>query len=63
MYWIRSRAAICFALIRPKAFPDAAKLEMYCRSPRPGWTVFGNETETPAPLPQDEALPLVFMLG
>jgi N6-adenosine-specific RNA methylase IME4 len=26
-----------------KAFPSAKKLEMYCRSPRPGWAVWGNE--------------------
>lgn len=26
-----------------RAFPAAAKLEMYCRSPRDGWAVFGNE--------------------
>jgi N6-adenosine-specific RNA methylase IME4/ParB-like chromosome segregation protein Spo0J len=25
------------------AFPDAVKLEMYCRSPRPGWQVLGDE--------------------
>lgn len=28
-----------------KAFPGANKLEMYCRSPRPGWIVFGNESK------------------
>ena len=26
-----------------KAFPEKTKLEMYCRNPRPGWSVFGNE--------------------
>ena len=27
------------------AFPDRLKLEMYCRSPRAGWAVFGNEAK------------------
>ena len=27
------------------AFPDSLKLEMYCRSPRAGWAVFGNEAK------------------
>jgi N6-adenosine-specific RNA methylase IME4 len=26
------------------AFPDLVKLEMYCRAPRPGWIVEGNES-------------------
>lgn len=26
-----------------RAFSDAKKLEMYCRQPRPGWAVWGNE--------------------
>ena len=26
-----------------EAFPLASKLEMYCRSPRPGWDAWGNE--------------------
>jgi len=28
-----------------KAFKDRTKLEMYCRAPRPGWAVFGNEAK------------------
>lgn len=28
-----------------RAFPTLKKLEMYCRNPRPGWLVFGNESE------------------
>ena len=31
-----------------QAFPDHNKLEMYCRSPRPGWAVFGNEARRAA---------------
>lgn len=27
------------------AFPDRNKLEMYCRAPRDGWVVFGNESK------------------
>jgi N6-adenosine-specific RNA methylase IME4 len=27
-----------------KAFPQAVKLEMFCRSPRAGWKTFGNES-------------------
>ena len=27
-----------------KAFNDHTKLEMYCRAPRNGWLVFGNES-------------------
>jgi len=27
-----------------KSFPELNKLEMYCRSPRGGWEVFGNES-------------------
>jgi N6-adenosine-specific RNA methylase IME4 len=27
------------------AFPEAHKLEMFCRSPREGWTVWGNEAD------------------
>lgn len=27
------------------AFPNINKLEMYCRQPREGWVVFGNESE------------------
>ena len=27
------------------AFPNINKLEMYCRNPREGWVVFGNESE------------------
>lgn len=30
------------------AFPGAKKLEMYCRSPRPGWATFGNEAKEDA---------------
>jgi len=26
-----------------RAFPEAEKLEMYCRTPRPGWAVWGHE--------------------
>lgn len=26
-------------------FPSAEKLEMFCRSPAPGWAVFGNEVD------------------
>ena len=26
-----------------RAFPDKSKLEMYCRAPRDGWSVWGNE--------------------
>lgn len=26
-----------------RAFPELRKLEMYCRKPRPGWAVMGNE--------------------
>ncbi len=28
-----------------KAFPELNKLEMYCREPREGWEVFGNESK------------------
>jgi len=27
-----------------QAFPELARLEMYCRTPRKGWQVWGNET-------------------
>jgi len=27
-----------------RIFPHSAKLEMFCRSPRDGWTVWGNES-------------------
>ena len=30
------------------AFPDLVKLEMYCRNPRQGWQVFGNESREAA---------------
>lgn len=26
-------------------YPDAAKLEMFCRTPRPGWTAWGNQAQ------------------
>lgn len=32
-----------------RAFPHLSKLEMYCRSPRPGWAAWGNEVETTGP--------------
>lgn len=31
-----------------RAFPNHNKLEMYCRAPREGWAVFGNEAEVAA---------------
>jgi N6-adenosine-specific RNA methylase IME4 len=32
-----------------RAFPEAAKLEMYCRGlPRPGWAAWGNQTHSSA---------------
>lgn len=33
-------------------FPDARKLEMFARQERPGWTVWGNETEKFTPKPK-----------
>lgn len=33
----------CVAEWIESAFPDSEKLEMYCRSPRPGWSTWGNE--------------------
>jgi N6-adenosine-specific RNA methylase IME4 len=33
----------CFMEWVEKSYPGKTKLEMYCRSPRPGWSVFGNE--------------------
>lgn len=33
-----------FAETIEKMYPDVAKLEMFCRSPRPGWKVWGNQS-------------------
>ncbi len=30
------------------AFPDARRLEMFCRTPAPGWDVWGNEVDVTA---------------
>ena len=38
-----SKKPICVYEWIEKAFPDLPKLEMYCREPRPGWQVWGNE--------------------
>lgn len=38
-----SRKPECFYKWVEDAFPGMKKLEMYCRHPRPGWAVWGNE--------------------
>ncbi len=34
-----------FAEMIETAYPELPKLEMFCRSPRPGWAVWGNQSE------------------
>jgi N6-adenosine-specific RNA methylase IME4 len=34
-----------FAMMIEHLFPTVPKLEMFCRSARPGWDVMGNEAD------------------
>lgn len=42
---VHSRKPKYFAEIIEKAFPKAAKIELFCRVPREGWTAWGNEAK------------------
>ncbi len=43
-----SEKPVVFAEMIETMFPNLAKLEMFCRSPRPGWDVWGNQAEQAA---------------
>lgn len=38
-----------------RAYPDARKLELFARRPRPGWSVWGNEVKSDVHLPNPAA--------
>jgi N6-adenosine-specific RNA methylase IME4 len=38
-----------------KAYPDAPKIELFARAPRPGWAVWGNQVESDIHLPNPAA--------
>jgi N6-adenosine-specific RNA methylase IME4 len=39
-----------------RMYPDLPKAELFARSRRPGWTVWGNEIPSPAAAPSDDGL-------
>ncbi len=47
-----SRKPECFYQWVEKAFPGTQKFEMYCRHPRPGWSVWGNEISPSSVAPE-----------
>ena len=42
---VHSKKPVCVYEWIEQAFPGLSKLEMYCRSPRVGWSVWGNEVQ------------------